>query len=349
MMKKRGLRQVKINQPSTAFFILLFALWAASPGGAAAFSRAPKSAGGGSTIPMHITAQSSSVKGAATRVNAVVPCTVRFREVEGRGLLVKMWINRMGAYTFAIDTGAGATILSRRVAADAQVSVINSETFEIRGLSSADRTVGRKATLRELAIGDRHNRLTPGGAVIVVDELPPGIDGVLDPTEAFRPFGYVINISAGVLSAFDPSRSPLHIDGEAGDGVIVPWLRETRGRRPFVMIEGGRRALLDTGSGLGLAVSETAARALRIAVPVSPDESGRKDDSRDFTGAAVRARRIRPATVFIGALALRHVPTDLLLGVEAETPILLGRDALRPFQITFDSVNRLIQLKPVSD
>ncbi len=277
-----------------------------------------------------------------------MPRTARFREVEGRGLLVQVWINRMGAYTFAIDTGAGATILSRRVAADAQVSVVNSETFEIRGLSGADRTVGRKAALRELAIGDRHNHLTPGGAVIVVDELPPGIDGVLDPTEAFRPFGYVINISAGVLSAFDSSRSPLHIDDDAGDGVIVPWLREARGRRPFVMMEGGRRALLDTGSGLGLAVSETAARALRVAVPVSPDESGRKDDRRDFTGAAVRARRIRPATVFIGALALRSVPTDLLLGVENETPVLLGRDALRPFQITFDPVNRLIQLKPVS-
>jgi hypothetical protein len=45
-------------------------------------------------------------------------------------------------------------------------------------------------------------------------------------------------------------------------------------------------------------------------------------------------------------MALRNVPTDILYGVGAGAPILLGRDALRPFRLTFDPLNRLIQIAP---
>src|SRR3954463_11736224 len=45
-----------------------------------------------------------------------LPSPIRFREVSGRGLLVSAWVNGAGPYTFAVDTGAGATILSRPVA-----------------------------------------------------------------------------------------------------------------------------------------------------------------------------------------------------------------------------------------
>src|SRR5687768_11575661 len=46
-----------------------------------------------------------------------IPRTVFFNEVSGRGLLVKLWINGLGPYTFVLDTGAGASIVSARVAA----------------------------------------------------------------------------------------------------------------------------------------------------------------------------------------------------------------------------------------
>ncbi len=50
--------------------------------------------------------------------------------------------------------------------------------------------------------------------------------------------------------------------------------------------------------------------------------------------------------VFVGSLALRKVPTDLLSGASTASPILLGRDALRPFRLTFDPLNRLIEFAP---
>src|ERR1051325_5517669 len=43
-----------------------------------------------------------------------LPSPVSFREAEGRGLLVRTWVNGAGPFNFAIDTGAGATILSSR-------------------------------------------------------------------------------------------------------------------------------------------------------------------------------------------------------------------------------------------
>ena len=178
--------------------------------------------------------------------------------------------------------------------------------------------------------------------VIVADGLPRDVDGILDPTEAYWPLGYTIDMPNGEMSVFDPRATPLRSGAAPPGGAIVPWLFESDGRRPFVMLSNGRRALLDTGSGLGLAVDGDTARDLGIA-----SVGGREREStRDLAGGRIAARRIRPITVQIGSLVLRGVPTDLLLGVKTGSPILLGRDALRPFQLTFDPVNRLIRMSP---
>ncbi|MDQ3685678.1 MAG: aspartyl protease family protein [Acidobacteriota bacterium] len=274
-----------------------------------------------------------------------LPLPARFREMDGRGLLVKTWINGRGPFTFAIDTGAGAIILSRRVAAEAHVGIARERTVQISGLSGATGIAGQRASVRTLAIGSPQNFLPSRGLVIVADALPSGVDGVLDPTEAYSPFGYSIDIPKGEISAFDPQRTPLRVSTAPQDGAIVRWLRETGGRRPFVMLDGGKRALLDTGSGFGLAVSENTARTIGIAEVLRPDER-RARQAYDLAGGRVSARRMKPVTIYIGSLMLRGVPTDFLLNAEAGAPILLGRDALRPFHLTFDPLSQLIQIRP---
>jgi predicted aspartyl protease len=280
----------------------------------------------------------STVEG---RSGSRLPFPVRFREVEGRGLLVSVWINGAGEYTFAVDTGAGATILSERVALDAGVASNGNHT-RISGLSGVGVIAGREATLRSLAIGDRENFLPSGSPVIVTGGLPVGIDGVLDPTEAYWPLGYSIDMPDGEISAFDPHINPLRPADAPPDGAVVPWLFDARTRRPFVMLDLGRRALVDTGSGFGLAMSESVARASGI----MPGEGRDSFSVRDLGGGTVAARRVPPITVRIGSLTLRRIPTDLVSGVEAGAPVLLGREALQPFQLTFDPVNRLIRIAP---
>lgn len=271
-----------------------------------------------------------------------VPSVVRFREVSGRGLLARVWVNGAGEFTFAIDTGAGATLLSERVAREARVG-LKGNRVALGGLSGATATGGREAVLHSLAIGASDNLLPARGLCIVTDRLPQGVDGVLDPTEAYWPLGYTIDFRNNELSAFDPRATPLRRDDVAAGGAIVSWIFEAGSRRPFVMLNGARRALLDTGSEFGLALSAEDARA----IGVIHDGRGRSwEGVRDIGGGQIGARRIAPATVNIGALVLRGVPTDLLLNAHAGAPILLGRDALQPFQLTFDPLSRLIHIVP---
>ncbi|MCA1591209.1 MAG: retroviral-like aspartic protease family protein [Acidobacteria bacterium] len=282
--------------------------------------------------------------GDASRQAKTLPAPVRFRESEGRGLLVSAWVNGVGNFTFAVDTGAGATILSPRVASAARVEVESGgRGIEVGGLSGLSVGGGRKAFPRSLAVGSRENLLpAPRGLVIVAEGLPPDVDGILDPSEAFSPLGYVIDIPNGELRAFDPWLNPVRVANAPPGGAVVQWLTDGGSLRPFVMLGEGRRALLDTGSGFGLAVNEAAAGALGI-----PGGEGRERGStRDLAGGRVAARRVRAATVHVGSLVLRGVPTDFLLRTEKGAPVLLGRDALRPFEMTFDPVSRLIMFKP---
>lgn len=338
-MRHRAKRQAT-NATSTFLLVLTLISWAVAPVGAAAHLRLPES------FRNNHNALSSSAKGGALQErresNPVVPRAVRFREVEGHGLLVRTWVNGFGAYTFAVDTGAGATILSPRVAREARVAVEGGRAVGIGGLSGAGVAPGLETSVRSLAVGDRDNLLPSRGLVIVAQNLPADIDGILDPTEAFWPLGYTIDFPNRELSAFDPRTAPIKKGDAPPDGTVVAWLFEASSRRPFVMLAGGRRALLDTGSGYGLAVDETAARAFGIA-PVGGRE---RRERRDLAGGKISARRLRPSTVQIGALALRGVPTDFLSGTYRGAPVLLGRDALRPFQISFDPASRLIEIKP---
>lgn len=272
-----------------------------------------------------------------------LPAPARLRESDGRGLLAAAWVNGRGPYTFAVDTGAGATIISRRVAAEARVAAdAGGRGIEIGGLSSKRIGGARRALGATFAVGSRENLLPAKGFAIVADGLPADLDGVLDPTEAFWPLGYTIDMRTRTLSAFDPRTSPLRAADTPANGAVVRWLTESGSRRPYVMLSGGRRALVDTGSGFGLAVNADAARSLGITVTEGREHEG----ARDLAGGQVSARRVRPATVHVGALALRGVPTDFLTDAGREAPVLLGRDALRPFELTFDPVNRLIRFRP---
>jgi hypothetical protein len=269
-----------------------------------------------------------------------VPSPVRFREVSGRGLIVRVWVNDEGPFDFAVDTGAGSTILSTRVAQAARVAVAANRTINLSGLSGA-RGVAREAAVRSVAVGDARNYLPGRGSIIVADSLPPDLDGVLDPSESFYPLGYAIDFQEETLRAFDPRVEPLSRRDVPTDGDVVAWLTDGATRRPFVSLEGGRRALIDTGSGLGLGLTPEAARSLGVAGGRS-----RERDVNDLGRGRVGTSRIEPATVRVGSLVLRGVPTDLLSGASNAAPIILGRDALRPFVLTFDPSSRLIRIAP---
>jgi Aspartyl protease len=266
---------------------------------------------------------------------AVAP--IRLREDRNAGLLVNGWINGAGPFTFAIDTGAGVSIVSRKVVTNAHLQTSQSRRPLVGGLSTAPIASNEQAVADNLSLGSSYNRVPGKPLLAVVSTLPGLIDGILDPTDLFGSLAFSIDLPNRQLLAFDAKQNGLDLSRVPADGAVVRWLRDAESDRPFVRLGDGRLALLDTGSSLGLAVNQSA---------TSNGRNHPRRDVNDLGGGAVQSRSIAPETVSIGALVLRAVPTDMLIGVPSGTPLILGRRALFPFKITFDPVARLIAFEP---
>jgi aspartyl protease len=259
---------------------------------------------------------------------ADIMAPVRLKDERERGLLAQGWINGAGPFVFVIDTGAGVSLISRNVAAQTRLAVTKSRRTLVGGLSTSPIASNEETRISGLALGQPSNNAPGSFTAAVVASLPGSIDGILDPTEVFRPHGYSVDIPNRELRVFDMR---LRVDDVPKDGAVVRWVGSDR---PFVRLSDGRLALIDTGSTLGFALNEPG----RVA--------GSNHITHDLGGGSVQSRRVAPQTVSIGALVLNKVPTDVLTGVAPGTPIILGRGALFPFKITFDPASRLIAFEP---
>lgn len=278
---------------------------------------------------------------AASRSAAVarsVPQPARFRLSKDRGLLLDTWINGRGPYVFALDTGAGMNVVTQRVVSELQLTTRSARTTVIGGLTAARTTSNREAVINQLSLGEPRNPLPSGSTAVVVASLASGIDGILDPTEVYSPLGFSIDFPKQRIEAVDTSTNGLRRGQTAIEGAVVPWLRLGDSSRPFVRLGDGRLALVDTGSSFGLAVNN------RNAVIVGSRNGNRPSPAaRDIAGGTITSRRVAPTTISIGELVLRRVPTDILFGIDDNAPLILGRDVLNPFKITFDPQRRLIE------
>ncbi|HEY8187399.1 MAG TPA: aspartyl protease family protein [Pyrinomonadaceae bacterium] len=265
------------------------------------------------------------------------PLPVRFRLSKERGLLLSTWINGRGPYIFALDTGAGMNLITQRVVDEAQLTVRSARPIVMGGLTGARNTSSREALISRFALGDQANVIGSTKTAMIVSLLTPGIDGILDPTDIYSPYGYSIDMPNQLIEAVDTSSRGPKRGNPVGEGAIVQWMRFGNSVRPFVRLGDGRLALIDTGSGFGLAVNG------RNAVIVGNRGNRASQGTRDIAGGTISSRRVTPTTISIGELVLRGIPTDILFGVDDDAPVILGRDALYPFKITFDPQRRLIE------
>jgi Aspartyl protease len=265
-----------------------------------------------------------------------VPSLVQVREDKNRGLLVKVWINGRGPFTAAIDTGAGLSIVSESLARTIGLQTTPGRATVLTGLSGRQVTA-RHSTIQRVAVGEPYNEMPSRLECVIGPPLPADIDAVLDPTDLYSPLGYSIDFPKRLISAFDPQNNGLNRNQPPRDGAIVPWLRDNLSNRPYVQLGDGRRALIDTGSAFGLAINASL---------VSNREDSKSVSPKDLGGGSFKATRVKPTNVSIGALVLEQIPTDILSGVESGVPVILGRDALYPFKLSFDPLRRLIEIAP---
>lgn len=258
---------------------------------------------------------------------------IRLRD--GRaGLVAEAWVNGAGPFVFAIDTGAGVSLISRNVVDRAGLQVNRSSRPLVGGLSTSPIASNEETRLSSLALGLPNNRISTHAIAAVVANLPEAIDGILDPTDVFSPLGYSVDLPNRELRVLN---GKLRANDNPPGGAVVRWVGNDR---PFVRLSNGDLALIDTGSGFGLAVTNG-----RV-VSVTGRNHGDSENHRDLGGGQVQSREISPQRVSIGALVLNGVPTDVLTGVAAGTPTILGRRALFPFKISFDPASRLIAFEP---
>jgi hypothetical protein len=272
-----------------------------------------------------------------TRVNSVAALRpIRFRDDREAGLLINGWINGAGPFTFALDTGADISIVLSRIAQSAGLHITKAKRPIVAGLSNSRIASNEEALANDLAIGTRENLVPKRPLVAIVQSLPRGIDGILNPADLFGSLAYSIDLPNRQLLVFDSSTNGLDLTRAPKGGATVRWLRESNSDRPFVRLGDGRLALIDTGSGFGLAVNEAA---------IANGRNHSRRSVRDLGGGTVQSRQMEPTTISIGALVLRGIPTDLLAGVSSDTPLILGRRALYPFKITFDPLAQLIAIE----
>ena len=294
-----------------------------------------------STLSLAVVAWAVPIRGIAhqrvQRLRGDVITPVRLKD-ERNGLLAEGWINGAGPFVFVIDTGAGVSLISRNVVAQARIPVTRSRRALVGGLSTSPIASNEETRVPGIALGQRSNNVPGSFTAAVVANLPGSIDGILDPTDVFRPYGYSVDIPNRELRVFDTAAQRLRLDEVPKDGAVVRWVREAGSDRPFVRLSDGRLALIDTGSTLGFALNEPG----RVT-------GSNHTMTRDLGGGSVQSRRVAPQTVSIGTLVLNKVPTDVLTGVAPGTPIILGRGALFPFKITFDPSSKLIAFEPTEE
>lgn len=271
--------------------------------------------------------------------STIAPGTASFSVDEERGLLLRVWINQAGPFVFVLDTGAGMNVVSQRLVTQLSLKTKQAPLTIVGGLSSARVTSNREAILEKVSVGEAANVLPSRQEALIISNLPSDIDGILDPTEAYAPNGYVIDMPRAQISSLDvfSQRRP------SGERAEVSWLQKAGDNRPFVKLGDGRLALVDTGSGFGLAVNEPNAVIIG-----SNRENGNEGNTRDIAGGLIRSRRVQPTTISIGEMVLRRIPTDILLGVNKSAPTILGRDALYPFRMSFDPKRRMIEFVATS-
>ncbi|HYV14009.1 MAG TPA: retropepsin-like aspartic protease, partial [Pyrinomonadaceae bacterium] len=119
---------------------------------------------------------------------ADIMAPVRLKDERERGLLAQGWINGAGPFVFVIDTGAGVSLISRNVAAQTRLAVTKSRRTLVGGLSTSPIASNEETRIAGLALGQRDNSVRGSFTAAVVASLPGSIDGILDPTDVFRPY-----------------------------------------------------------------------------------------------------------------------------------------------------------------
>ena len=165
---------------------------------------------------------------------AVLPLPARFRVQKESGLLLRVWLNGSGPYIFALDTGAGLNVITERVAGEARLPFRTVRPTVMGGLTSAKISSNREVVISQMSVGDRGNSLPSPQTAVIVSSLAPGIDGILDPTEAYSAARFARRLHVTYESVGDPRREV--VQSQRILGLPVTQFYDGSGKRTAVHV-----------------------------------------------------------------------------------------------------------------
>ena len=155
---------------------------------------------------------------------------IRLRD-ESNGLLASGWINGAGPFVFAIDTGAGVSLDQPQRGRAGAAAGNKSRRPLVGGFSTSPISSDQETRIAGLRWAGATINVPGGFSAAIVANLPGSIDGVLDPTDVFKPFGYSFDLPNRELHVFDTATYRLRLNNVPRDGAVVRWVGSDR---PFV-------------------------------------------------------------------------------------------------------------------
>ncbi len=294
---------------------LVLVATAANPGAGGAMVLAQSHSGGG-TSASPFTPRAIDMP--ASRID--VPMEL----VQGSRATVRVMVNSVGPFLFAIETGAPVVMITERIATAAHLTKRSLLSMLFHGPT---------VTVDSLRIGDAVLRDLPA---ITGPEFIAGVDGLLG-----------LPAYAGVLMTVDyPGQRVVFERGalpEPDDREVFPMVAIG----PFVGVTvtiGGRRlsAMIDTQGGTDIGVVPEIADGLRFASPlvtVGQVRIGGRATAADRAARLDGDLRIGDFTMIRPIVHVHDAPPGY------PQQVLLGSEVLRHFSVTLDQVNQRVRFQ----
>ena len=271
---------------------------------------------------------------------------VGFRLAGGENplILVPAMINQRGPFAFILDTGAGTSLVSPRLADDLGVVATGSR----QGTGAAGKVTVALASVASLAIGGARRAPMPIAITAELDRIGAAVGTRIDGDVGYdflREFRVTIDYRTQMVrlaqGAYDVTSATSVTRSQVAFRLASPT-------KPLVMVPvfvngGGPWAFaVDTGASATV-VSLALADALRLERAGSAAMTG--------AGGMLRTTLGRVSALAVGAAAVRDLPvvvSDFLkqLGDAVETQVdgVLGYNFLRRFRVTIDYPNGVLWL-----
>jgi len=251
-------------------------------------------------------------------------------------LLVPASVNDRGPYEFVLDTGAGMSLLSPRLADGLGIAANGVR----EGAGAGGRVTVAMGRVESLAVGAARGQSMAVAITAEVDRIGRAVGERIDGNLGYdflRSFRMTLDYRRRILRLVLGGTGADAVEGAATDG--IPF-RLAAPVKPLILLPvfvngaGPHTFVLDTGASVSV-ISSALAAALRIEAAAT--------DSRTGAGGVLQAAVGRATKLSVGDAELRDVTVvvaDFLaeIGRIAGTPLdgILGYSFLRHFSVTVD-------------